>query len=124
MNFHLPYQKRMENKGKERQLHKTAVQISDMYESSAMFDRLSEFVDDTKVEKPLYKISAYTSGCFGFSVLCTLSPKMGKVGVWKASYYCNKTKTWIYGHLVIYTRCIRFVEEKGRKKLRRFSNIL
>ena len=48
----------------------------------------------------------------------------GKVGVWKASYYCNKTKTWIYGRLVIYTRCIRFVEEKGRKKLRRFSNIL
>ena len=69
----------MENKGKERQLHKTAVQISDMYESSAMFDRLSEFVDDTKVEKPLYKISAYTSDCFGFSVLCTLSPKMGKL---------------------------------------------
>ncbi|CAH3164179.1 unnamed protein product [Porites lobata] len=37
---------------------------------------------------------------------------MGKIGVWKASYYCNKTKTWIYGRLVIYTRCIRFVEEK------------
>lgn len=77
-----------------------------------MFDRLSEFLDDTKVEKPLYKISAYTFDCFGFSVICTLSPKMGKVGVWKASYYCNKTKTWIYGRLVIYTRCIRFVEEK------------
>ena len=49
MNFHLPYQKRMENKAKEHKLHKTAVQISDMYESSSMFDRLSEFLDDTKV---------------------------------------------------------------------------
>ena len=37
---------------------------------------------------------------------------MDKVGVWKASYYCNETKTWIYGRLIIYTRCIRFVEEK------------
>lgn len=37
---------------------------------------------------------------------------MGKVGEWKASYYCNGSKTWIYGRLIIYTRCIRFVEDK------------
>ena len=35
---------------------------------------------------------------------------MGKVDEWKVSYYCNGSKTWIYGHLVIYTRCIRFIE--------------
>ena len=34
-------------------------------------------------------------------------------GEWKASYYCNGSKTWIYGHLVIYTRFIRFIEDKG-----------
>ena len=38
---------------------------------------------------------------------------MGKVGEWKASYYCYDSKTWIYGHLVIYTRCIRFIEDKA-----------
>ena len=37
---------------------------------------------------------------------------MGKIGEWKASYYCNGTKTWIYGRLIVYTRCIRFVEDK------------
>lgn len=38
---------------------------------------------------------------------------MGKVSEWKASYYCNSTRTWVYGHLIIYTRCIRFIEDKG-----------
>ncbi|KAL9967672.1 hypothetical protein ACROYT_G025953 [Oculina patagonica] len=38
---------------------------------------------------------------------------MGKVGEWKASYYCNGGKTWIYGQFMIYTRCIRFIEDKG-----------
>lgn len=38
---------------------------------------------------------------------------MGKVDECKASYYCNDSKTWVYGHLVIYTRCIRFIEDKG-----------
>ena len=38
---------------------------------------------------------------------------MGKVGEWKASYYCNGTKTWVYGQFMIYTRCIRFIEDKG-----------
>lgn len=39
--------------------------------------------------------------------------EMGKVGEWKASYYRNDTKTWIYGQFMIYTRCIRFIEDKG-----------
>lgn len=38
---------------------------------------------------------------------------MAKVDEWKASYYCSDRKTWIYGHLVIYTRCLRFIEDKG-----------
>ena len=38
---------------------------------------------------------------------------MGKVGEWKASYYCNGSKTWIYGQFMIYTRFIRFIEDKG-----------
>ena len=38
---------------------------------------------------------------------------MGKVSEWKASYYCNSTRTWVYGHLIIYTRCVRFIENKG-----------
>ena len=44
---------------------------------------------------------------------CRRSSNMGKVDECKASYYCNDSKTWVYGHLVIYTRCIRFIEDKG-----------
>ena len=40
---------------------------------------------------------------------------MKKVGDWKASYYSSGTKTWKYGRLIIYTSCIRFVEDnEGR----------
>ncbi|XP_068715562.1 synaptosomal-associated protein 47-like [Montipora foliosa] len=43
---------------------------------------------------------------------------MKKIGDWKASYYSSGTKTWKYGRLIIYTSCIRFVEDnEGRNRV-------
>ena len=51
--------------------------------------------------------------CFDEKDVRTVLASMAKVDEWKASYYCSGSKTWIYGHLVIYTRCIRFIEDKA-----------
>lgn len=65
---------------------------------------------------PLSPMTAFTSIVFVWSDFAEGSSVhfsvMGKVGEWKASYYFSGSKTWIYGRLIIYTRSIRFVEDK------------
>ena len=36
---------------------------------------------------------------------------MSKVKGWKASYYHDSQRKWLYGELLLYPRCIRFVED-------------
>ena len=95
------------------------VQLSDMPETSPSFGMLSDFFGLHGI------LTAELNDCFHFDCFgpqkCFLRKEssedfnqctMGKVGEWKASYFSNGTKTWIYGRLIIYTRSIRFVEDK------------